>query len=69
MATALPRRAAGWLQKGAGDIVHCGGAALALMEMHHGSDPALQGAALVLTGMVQSQEQHVALLSTASPSR
>lgn len=35
--------------------------------MHHGSDAALQGTALVLTGMVQSQEQYVTLLSIASP--
>lgn len=37
--------------------------------MHHGSDPALQGSALVLRGMVQSQEQYVTLLSIASPVR
>lgn len=32
MATALPRRAAGRLQKRAGDLVRCVRAALALME-------------------------------------
>lgn len=32
MAAALPRRAAGWLQKGAGDLVHCESTVLALME-------------------------------------
>lgn len=37
--------------------------------MHHESDPALQGTALVLTGMVQSQEQYLALLSHLLPVR
>lgn len=37
--------------------------------MCHGSDAALQGTAHVLTGMVQSQEQYVALLLHLLPVR
>lgn len=72
MATVLPRRADGQLLKGAGDLVHCGRAALAMTEAGGGAlwvGPALQGPALVLIGVVQSQEQYVALLSHLLPIR
>lgn len=72
MATALPRKVAGQLQEGAGALVHYGRAALAVTEAGEGAlwvGPALQGPALVLTGVVQSQEQYVALLSHLLPIR
>lgn len=59
-------------EKGAGALVPCGRAALAVTGAGGGAlwvGPALQGPALVLTGVVQSQEHYVALLSHLLPIR
>lgn len=71
MATALSRKVPGQLQEGAGALVCCGRAALAVTEAEGAlwAGQALQGPALVLTGAVQSQEQYVALLSHLLPIR